>query len=92
MRRLRFEGSTSHRGFCYIPAGFQILIKTIKGQQIVCCPFMSEWPDSNGRPLAPHARMLANCTTPRVRLRLQRYKGFSYNYPLYEKKSYLCTK
>ena len=27
--------------------------------------FLSEWPDSNGRPLAPHARMLANCTTPR---------------------------
>ena len=26
----------------------------------------SEWPDSNGRPLAPHARMLANCTTPRL--------------------------
>ena len=26
---------------------------------------LSEWPDSNGRPLAPHARMLANCTTPR---------------------------
>ena len=28
--------------------------------------FLSEWPDSNGRPLAPHARMLANCTTPRL--------------------------
>ena len=27
---------------------------------------LSEWPDSNGRPLAPHARMLANCTTPRL--------------------------
>jgi len=27
---------------------------------------LSEWPDSNGRPLAPHARMLANCTTPRI--------------------------
>ena len=26
---------------------------------------LSEWPDSNGRPLAPHARMLADCTTPR---------------------------
>ena len=25
----------------------------------------SEQPDSNGRPLAPHARMLANCTMPR---------------------------
>ena len=30
---------------------------------------MSERPDSNGRPLAPHARMLANCTTPRLRKR-----------------------
>lgn len=28
--------------------------------------FLSEWPDSNGRPLAPHARMLADCTTPRT--------------------------
>jgi len=28
--------------------------------------FLSERPDSNGRPLAPHARMLANCTTPRL--------------------------
>jgi len=26
---------------------------------------LSEWRDSNARPLAPHARMLANCTTPR---------------------------
>ncbi len=26
----------------------------------------SEWQDSNLRPLAPHARMLANCTTPRT--------------------------
>lgn len=26
---------------------------------------LSEQPDSNGRPLAPHARMLANCTMPR---------------------------
>ena len=33
--------------------------------------FLSEWPDSNGRPLAPHARMLADCTTPR-NLRVQR--------------------
>ncbi len=30
-------------------------------------PFiLSEWQDSNLRPLAPHASMLANCTTPRV--------------------------
>ena len=29
-------------------------------------PFrLSEWQDSNLRPLAPHASMLANCTTPR---------------------------
>lgn len=35
---------------------------------------LSEWPDSNGRPLAPHARMLANCTTPRnCKNALQRY-------------------
>lgn len=26
---------------------------------------LSEWQDSNLRPLAPHASMLANCTTPR---------------------------
>jgi len=32
--------------------------------------FLSEWPDSNGRPLAPHARMLANCTTPRLHVNL----------------------
>jgi hypothetical protein len=30
-----------------------------------CESFLSERPDSNGRPLAPHASMLANCTTPR---------------------------
>ena len=33
---------------------------------------LSEWRDSNARPLAPHARMLANCTTPRFEIGLQR--------------------
>ena len=36
----------------------------------------SEWPDSNGRPLAPHARMLANCTTPRLLSRRKNTKTF----------------
>ncbi len=29
----------------------------------------SGWPDSNWRPLAPHASALANCATPRGTLR-----------------------
>jgi hypothetical protein len=40
---------------------------------------LSEWSDSNGRPLAPHASTLANCATPRIVNEIQVQK---YNYLL----------
>ncbi len=45
-----------------------VILKNIKSTFSVIWrtpPTKSGWPDSNRRPLAPHASTLANCATPR---------------------------